>query len=352
MHRSPILFYSQIRDAGEGVIELTYVVHNFSARSDLVFDHLNAPWGGTRVTSLPVHHVGSPEGALLTRESLFTGKLDGAVEIRKTGGWCIASQSESEDSPSLALVFGRDRHREAEAFRAKAGQEHCQYSASVYRDFRAHYPQLYDSQWKDWRTRPENSFRNYDVIEVIPRLRINPGKTIWYRAYLVVNRRSRAVELAKSLVDKVDYGLLAFDAATTPWTPVQLAGDRVAEPSAGGKPVFELLTRPVPGTMPLFLIESTQTNREAITTDPYLFVQKEPLNLGLPADHPHHGYYHQAQGYSLDKHNSRWKRLLGYGYVNKPAEGSYARVSTLLDPAMFPPPDTHHLDLWVRIAGQ
>jgi len=43
IHRSPILFYTQVRDAGDGVIELTWVVHNFSVREDVVFDHLNAP---------------------------------------------------------------------------------------------------------------------------------------------------------------------------------------------------------------------------------------------------------------------------------------------------------------------
>ena len=45
IHRSPILFYTQVRDAGNGVIELTWVVHNFSVDQNIVFDHLNAPWG-------------------------------------------------------------------------------------------------------------------------------------------------------------------------------------------------------------------------------------------------------------------------------------------------------------------
>jgi len=41
IHRSPILYYCQTRDVGDGVIEMTYVVHNFSVRDDIVFDHFD-----------------------------------------------------------------------------------------------------------------------------------------------------------------------------------------------------------------------------------------------------------------------------------------------------------------------
>ena len=69
--------------------------------------------------------------------------------------------------------------------------------------------------WKDWQTRPENSFRNYDVIEIIPRALIRPGTTFWYRSYLVVGAKKQAVELSKKLVPHVDYGLLEFDEKVT-----------------------------------------------------------------------------------------------------------------------------------------
>ncbi len=46
--------------------------------------------------------------------------------------------------------------------------------------------------------------------------------------------------------------------------------------------------------------------------------------------------------------NSKWKRLLGYGYVEKPTEESFEQLSALLDPSQFPKADTYHLDLWVK----
>jgi hypothetical protein len=335
MHRSPVLYYGQTRDVGDGVIELTWVVHNFSTREDIVFNWLNAPWGGTRKTRLPVHCLSKPDDSLIDRRTM--AKVAGAIDVRKTGGWNLSSASEAPDSPSLALVFGRDRHLEAELEKAAKGQPHVQYAGSIYRYMNA--DGSYDWRCQDWQTRPENSLRNYDVAVVIPKFNLAPGTTIWYRSYLVVNRRDRAIELAKSLVAKVDYGLCTFDPATTPLVPVRLRS---------GKVTFRLFAKPVPGTMPLFLIENRETGREVVTSDPYVFVLKEKLDLGLPADHPHYDYYSKAYGYSLDKHNSKWQRLLGYGYVKRPEGADFKPLSAVLPPGLVSKPDAHSLDLWVQ----
>ena len=328
IHRSPILYYVQTRDVGEGVIEITYVVHNFSARDDIVFDWLNAPWGGTRITSLPYHYVSSASGELWDRQKSVDIKLVNGIDVRKTGGWNLSCATEADDSPSLALVFGRDRHLDAELARAEKGLPHCQISHSIYRDMISPLPD-------DLRLRPEQSWRNYDPAVVIPRLNLTPGKTIWYRSYLVVNRKDRAVELAKSLVDSVDYGWRTFDPATTPM--VQVPGTAI-----------RLFAHPVPGSMPLFLVQNATTGREDVTTDPYIFVPQEKLDLGVPPEHPKHDYYSQAVGYSLDENNTNWKRILGYGYVEKPEGDGFVRVSSLLDANRFPGTDTYHLDLWVK----
>jgi len=333
VHRSPLLYYTQVRDVGEGIIELTWVVHNFAQRKGVVFDHLNAPWGGTRISSLPLRFVSLPDGRLVEREKILNHA--GVVEVRKTGGWNLSCASEADDAPSLALIYGRDKHREAEQARAAAGNPYCQFAPSVYRDWRAAAP-LYQGPWKDWQTRPANSFRNYDVCEVIPRLRIAPQTTIWYRSFLVVGGKQRVVELARRLVDKVDYGLIRFDARTTPLVPVRF-----------GEVCFRLFARPVAGSRPLFLIEHEQTGRRIVTTDLYYFVEKEPLRLEFPRKHPHYDYYSRCWGYSLDKHHSKWRGLLGFGSEEKPAAGNWQRLSTLLDRSAFPEPDQFHLDLWV-----
>ncbi|MCE9632216.1 MAG: dienelactone hydrolase family protein [Planctomycetia bacterium] len=351
IHRSPILFSCQTRDVGEGILELTWVVHNFSTRDDVVFDFLNAPWGGTRLTSLPVHAIGGVDGKPRRRADVFsTDRPDAALDVAQTGGWRVASTREADDAPSLALVFGLDRHLDEERAKAARGEPHCQVGPSLLRDYLAHAPQLYEKLWQDWRTRPENSFRNYDVIEFIPKLRIEPQTTIWFRVFLAVNRRDRAIEQARSLVDKVDYGLLTFDPATTPLVPVHVADGRVVDPvTAQGSPAFELYAKPVPGSLPVFLLEDTATGREVVTTDPYRFVPQEPLDLGVPADHPHRDYYAQVKGISLDRHTTRWKRLLGYGLRTRPAQDGFTPLSSAAGPQLFPAADAYHVDVWVRV---
>jgi len=348
IHRSPILYYVQTRDVGEGVIEVTYVVHNFSARDDIVFDWLNAPWGGTRISALPYHYVSSATGELWDRQKSVEMNLVNGIDVRKTGGWNLSCATEADDSPSLALVFGRDRHLDAELERAAKGQPHCQISHSIYRDMISPLPE-------DLRLRPEHTWRNYDPAVVIPRLNLAPGKSIWYRSYLVVNRKDRAIELAKSLVDKVDYGYREFDPATTPMVSVIPGegedGTRSRPTGDVGRdrvPAIEIFAHPVPGTMPLFLIQNATTGQEVITTDPYIFVPQEKLDLGVPPEHPKHDYYNQAVGYSLDENNTNWKRILGYAYVDKPEGDDFVRLSELLDENMFPAANTYHLDLWMK----
>ncbi|MBT3191572.1 MAG: hypothetical protein HN341_03350 [Verrucomicrobia bacterium] len=365
--RSPILYYTQVRDVGDGIIEMTYIFHNFNVRDDIDFGHLNTPWGSTRFSSLPYFYVNAPDGELM-KYGEFKGSWDdetaGIINLRKTGGWNLNSASEADDAPSLALVFGRDRHFEAEQERAKNGQPYAQFRES---DFRyGIYPRP-----DDWKTRPENSWENWYGQAVLPKLHLKQGHTIWYRFFFVINRKDRAIELATSLVDKVDYGLLTFDAAETPRVPVYVSGGKVVDEgvrcqvsgvsspdlkpetrnrkSDRAHPAFQLFAHPVPGTMPLFLIENTTTGQQVITTDPYIFVPQEKMNYEVPVgakwDH-----YRNAVGYDMrvDKNNSRWKRLLGYGYVKKPASDSCTRLSDTVDDALFPSPTTYHLDLWVE----
>ena len=336
VHRSPLLYYTQIRDAGYGVIELTWVVHNFSHRDDVVFDHLNAPWGGTRISSLPYRYVSSPKGDLLQREGFLSEH--GTANVRDTGGWNISCVSDADDAPCLALVYGRDKHLEVERERRESGQAYCQINFSLYRDWRANEP-YYQNQWKDWATRPANSFRNYDVCEIIPKLQIVPGSSIWFRSYLVVGPKKRVMQQATDLVDHVDYGLITFDAATTPMKSVRLSGSERS---------FRVFTQPVAGTKPILRIRNQTSGQEILTTDPYYFVKREKLEIGLPKSHPHHDYYSKVMGYSMDENNSDWLELVGYGYDQEPPAGNWRKLSEVLDVNEFPESNEFHLDLWVQ----
>lgn len=357
IHRSPLLYYTQVRDAGNGVIELTWVVHNFSVLDDVVFDHLNAPWGGTRVSSLPFRYVSGPDGSLLNREDILNDQR--FVEASKTGGWNISCAAEDPDSPSLALVYGIDRHLEAEKAKQKNGQPYIQTRQSLYRDWRANRP-AYKKQWKDWQTRQANSFRNYDVCEVIPKILIRPGQAIWYRSFLVVGPKERVMQQATKLVEHVDYGLLHFDAGASPKLHVSVDENSVSvidiessmpkrtEEDSNTKVNFLVYAKPVAGTKPLFLIQNQNTGQKVVTTDPYFFVSKEKLEIDFPAEHPLSKYYNNVVGYSLADRNSNWEALLGFVCEEKPESGNWKRLSNVLDNSFFPQSNRFHLDLWVE----
>ena len=366
MHRSPILYFTQIRDAGNGVIEMTWVVHNFSVRDDIVFDHLNAPWGGTRVSNLPFKYAVTREKKLVDGNSILHEKYN-TIDVRKTAGWDIACASEAEDAPSLALVYGRDKHLEAERVKQKSGQPFCQTNHSLYRAWRSGKP-IYKHAWKDWQTRPANSFRNYDVCEITPKLKLEPGKTIWFRSYLVVGNKEEVIKTADSLVDHVDYGLIDFAPESTSRIRVFNAPEGLAIQTSTGeaetiiprgdrglrpfvqKP-FRLMTKPVPGSQPIFLITDTRTEQPVLTTDPYLFAKQEELDLPVPKSHPDYDYYSSVVGYSLDESNSDWQSLIGFGYKERPKTGNWQQLSSLIDSTLFPAATKFHLDLWVEVDG-
>ncbi|MEM7453483.1 MAG: dienelactone hydrolase family protein [Planctomycetota bacterium] len=345
IHRSPLLYYTQVRDAGNGVIELTWVVHNFSVRDDMVFDYVNAPWGGTRISTLPHRFVSLPDNELLSISDRDFGSNIHRVD--ETGGWAISCADESEDAPSLALVYGLDKNFETEQASQNAGQPFCQRRKAIFRAGRAHLP-MYDSKWTDWMTREENTFRNYDVVEFVPGLKVEPGESIWFRSYLVVGNKRQVIEQAKALVDSVDYGLVGFDRNTESTVPVNPTLSNSDTSQGGG---FGVFARPVAGSKPLFLIRQASTGNQIVTTDPYYFVTREKLNLDFPGDHPLYDYYSNAVGYTMDLHDSRWQSLVGFAMVDKPSEGNWKRLSELLDSGAFPEATTHHLDLWVEVVA-
>lgn len=334
IHRSPILFYTQVRDAGGGVIELTWVVHNFSVRDDIVFDHLNAPWGGTRVSSLPLHYASRPDGSL-ELDGPDNQRFANGTNTRNTGGFAISSAGADDDSPSLALVYGLDKHLEAETAKRKRGEPHVQVRPSLYRAWLASAP-AYKKQWKDFATRPAASFRNYQVVEIIPRLRLEPGATIWYRSYLVVGPKERSRKLARELVDHVDYGSRKFTADDTPRRRVEANGG-----------AFELFMHPVERTLPVFALRDKRTGATMYTTDPYRFTPQQKLKLDVPRDHEDFDYYSNAVGYTLDG-QTEYLGLLGFAYRDRPKEAGWAKLSTVAGDRRSAYTTIYDVDVWVK----
>ena len=292
LHRSPLLSYLQIRDGGAGVIELTWVVHNFSTEPDIVFDFLNVPWGGTRWTSLPYCFWSTPAGRPFDVTDKRSEK-ERILRFDKLGGWILRTQRrEDPRSPSLGLVFGRDRHRDG-SFQAKP---------SIYRGYRAH-PETFAEG------RKPNEHRNYDVVEAIPGCRIRPGESYFFRVFLVVDGFERAVARCRELVGHVDYGPVVFDPATVPL---------VSRTPADKGATFRVYSKPVPGGKPLFLLEEAKTGRRVVTTDPYRLCSTSPYANALSPNHPMHGYFERAKYRNVSDGRTKWRGLLGYGLVDRP----------------------------------
>ena len=111
------------------------------------------------------------------------------------------------------------------------------------------------------------------------------------------------------------------------------------------------MTKPVPGSQPIFLITDTRTEQPVLTTDPYLFAKQEELDLPVPKSHPDYDYYSNVVGYSLDESNSDWQSLIGFGYKERPKTGNWQQLSSLIDSTLFPAATKFHLDLWVEVDG-
>lgn len=338
IHRSPVLFYTQVRDAGDGVIELTWVVHNFSARDDVVFDHLNAPWGGMRVSNLPLYYASTPDDRL-ELDDLDSQRFANGIDVRRTGGYAIASAGPGDDSHALGLVYGRDRHKETEQARRKSGEPYAQFKHSLYRSWRANAPK-YKREWADFKNIPPASFRNFQVVEIIPKLYLRPQESIWFRSYLVVGTKARVHELSKQLVGHVDYGLRSFPAKSQRLITV---------PPAGTAKPFGLYPVPIQDALPVFAIRHKPTGKTVYTTDPYHFFPQKKLKLNVPAKHPDRDYYENAVGYTLDS-ESEFLGLLGYAPRKPPEPTGWLRLSQVAGDRRSEMGSKYDADVWVKTA--
>ena len=106
IHRSDVLFATQFRDLGAGVIEISYLCFNFGS---FALNGLNTPWGGVRTSVFPELVLSQPDGSYRFHTP-FTIDMPGTYgDIAKTGGWAAATRNAANPaSYALGLVFGRD----------------------------------------------------------------------------------------------------------------------------------------------------------------------------------------------------------------------------------------------------
>ena len=307
VHRAGALYYTVFRAVEEGVVEVTYAVHNFGKD---VLDYFNTPWGGVRQTVLPVHLLSKSDGTWGSAGGSF-GDGGTTVNVTETGGWAAFVQSDSGDVErwGLGLVFGRDADRHALGGSPGAGAEASPFSPTRYRWGYAGNPD---------RPNP----RDYFVAVVNPRCRVRPGQTFWYRVYFVVDTFERLPETARRLVPHAGSGLIVPERGGTPLVAVTTATLGLPQEGQGpGRTLFHAYAWPAEGAVPLFLLRETATGRLCVTDDPYRFASTDDFENPYPSDHPKHSRYEGLHILRSYDGRTEYLGLLGYGVREENAEG-------------------------------
>ena len=283
--QSHLYCYQRMRNVGDGVIELTYLLYNGGAEA---INHMNVPWGGVRHSSLPHILVSKTSGGWEGRDNDIYGEASSMTQARNTAGWIGWSSADKADSPSLMLVHGRDLPDEPPTVELDgATLSHKTSRRAVVR----------------WGTaikyKPE---RDYSVATMSWKPVVEPGQTVFFRSYFVVGPRDQAIEKAAELAPNAGGGLLHFDAERVP--RVALEPDNPDGPHA--------YAWPIANAKPILLLRDTETQKLIVTTDPYLLVEGEDIENPMPKDHPQHGLYDGKKIYRPYRSPVEYVALLGF----------------------------------------
>ena len=317
IHRGDVLFTTQFRDLGAGVIEISYLCFNFG---DFPLNGLNTPWGGVRTSVFPELVLSQPDGGYRFRTPFSIAERGTYGDIAKTGGWAAATQNAANPAAfALGLVFGRDLHWPEQEKLKRAQTPGFQHSATVYGA-------------GDARHGP----RDYTVMDVSSRVTILPGESFFRRIFIVLGTLQEVAEAGRKLEPFTDYNLLDFTESNTPVLPLYLQpmdqGQNVPSldaPAPAAKPIGQLYARPVKHAKPLFLLQAAATGRYHLSTDPALLNRKEPFANPYPVGHPKHAAFTNRVQYVNYEGRAKSISLLGYVMPREKADATKHRYATL-----------------------
>ncbi len=100
---SSLLYYSNFKNLGNGIIQVDYLVYNFGLDT---IGHMNVPWGGVRRSNMDHWFVSDIQNGYQEYEGTFgAGTIFNTDE---TNGWVAFSSDANGDAPSLAIVVNND----------------------------------------------------------------------------------------------------------------------------------------------------------------------------------------------------------------------------------------------------
>lgn len=317
IHRSDVLFATQFRDLGAGVIEISYLCFNFGS---FPLNGLNTPWGGVRTSVFPELVLSRPDGGYRFSTPFSIAERGSYRAIGKTGGWAAATQNAANPAAfSLGLVFGRDLHWPEQERLKRAKTPGFQHSATVYG--------AGDSR---------HGARDYTVMDVSSRVTIPPGECFFRRIFVVLGTLGEVAEASRKLESFADYHLMDFTESDTPLLPLYARpmgkGQIVPcleAPTPDAEPVGQLYARPVKHSKPLFLLQEAATGLYRLSTDPALFNRKEPFANPYPESHPKHVAFQNRVQYVNYEGRTKSMSLLGYLIPREKADERKHRYSPI-----------------------
>ena len=307
--KSGMLTYASYRDLGDGSIEVTNFVTNFGDQ-DLTF--INTPWGGARHSSFPETILSSTNGGWRKGSSAGYGTAS-PIYLNETGGWqAWVRNSTQESANALAIVFGKDPVKDL-------------------------LPILYTGQSLLTYGAGGDSVRDYDVCSIQNNIQLQAGQSIACRWHLVVGQFGETRIKASNLSSYAGLWIPETDASVL--TPVWTTGGTPAS-SGSGSPDLYLYAQPIPGTVPVFVMEDTRTGRKFATTDPYELCPTAPYPNPLPTTHWQYALYQNRVVHYQYSSPGAVRELLGYASREARATGGDVQIS-------LPSVGSNPLKLWV-----
>jgi YHS domain-containing protein len=327
INKSGILYYEKIRDVGDGVIEITYVISNFG--TDLIND-ITLPWGGVRKSNLPDHVVSETNGSYTAIGGDFSDPAN-RIPLDETNGWAAFSQdADNASSYALGWVFGKDKHY---------GEDTSyQYAENTW-------------AWGDANR------DDYIVGGIGGNFNLHPGQTMYYRYYWVVGTLADVQSKANALADYVDYGLLSITEANTGQIPLytkSVNGQTILsrEGTSGQTPILKTYAKPVANSLPLFLLRDTISGAYKLSFDPYEFSNTEPFTNPYSLGDPKYETYQDRSLYKQYDGKMEYVDLLGFALPeNKANSIDYSYIDlydAVTDRTFYPGPTAPHQTLKVR----
>jgi|GEM_PF-6367045 len=236
--QSSIILEQTIKDLGHGIIEITYLTHNYGPDS---FNHSNQPWFALKKSSIPTIILSQKDGLPIE----VNGNWDSnTFAIKDTGGWVAFVTANTPQSLGIGLVFGQDIH-----------QTQLNHRSSSIR--LGHVPN-----------------ENLSILSRLFLGTINPGQTYFFRYYLIINTLNKIQEYGNTLSSSTDYGPIINPEESTPLRPLCRHNATLIDCPPGSVPDINTYQTHVPGSYPLFILKDKSSGILHLSDNPYLLSSK------------------------------------------------------------------------------